>query len=710
MSMITRILICLTVSIAGGKYGLAEEKTASPAALAEIPCEWTAWPLDGGGCIQGVVFDPRQPGLVYALCDVGGVFKSLDYGKSWRVSNRGLLGDNAFTQICALTVDPQNSAVLYLLTGTGYAPARGGLFKSTDRGESWQLLSREIWADGIGPHRAWGDLIVITNQEPAAIYVGTESAGVFKSQDAGATWANLGLDGKCVSGISFDPRQPDRLLVACRQDGIFLSEDAGRNWRKTAAEFSAWDLCRDPQDSSVVYAAAVEQGVYLSKNQGQDWTRCSTGIDPQSSVASVKISPTVPGLLFAATKNGKERYVYRSADGAQSWQKAPARIEQIRKQGWILENAPWLGLSAVKTLAFDPHNPSDLYAGDWYSVLRSRDRGESWDVLPNGLATLCVHSVRFNPTNPGQILIGVLDLGLYLSDDGGNTFRHPAPVSPHFAGTYEEIAGIAFDPFDPQTIVCAACRAWTKPRDGVIIKSRDGGKTWEINNGNLGNKPILDVAYQPQRRGEMYALVEKQGFFKSRDGGTTWQAGGTGLSPAVGLFNKGWGQSSIFVDPRDGQTLFIRQNCAEGLYRSENAGQTWERIAGIGSVATICADPFAPGTYFLGQYNGGLLQSTDGGKNWRRIFPAAGKSDSVVSLICDPHHQGRLFACLSASMLGNSDCTGILVSEDSGKTWRKFSMHGLSHDVFKCMDIDFDNQRIIVGTNGGSAFCGKFRP
>ena len=101
--------------------------------------QWKPLNINGGGFVNFIIIDPEMPNIVYAGVDVGGIYKSIDYGEHWTPFNNGLKWPND-RKTAALTIDPRNGT-MYL--GTGKLGKNGGIFKRTKMDKSWQLLSRK---------------------------------------------------------------------------------------------------------------------------------------------------------------------------------------------------------------------------------------------------------------------------------------------------------------------------------------------------------------------------------------------------------------------------------------------------------------------------------------------------------------------------------------------------------------------------------------
>jgi photosystem II stability/assembly factor-like uncharacterized protein len=208
----------------------------------------------------------------------GGVVRSDDGGRSWRVQNAGM-PETAATHILR---DP--AGVLYV-TGFGR-----GVFKSTDGGEHWSLHNAGI--SGVQPF-AWrivrdatGALyLIVARRSDDGGFGNSGDGALYRSIDGAEHWSRVplpaGLNGP--NGLAIDPRDPARLYLAAwgrstRQGaadgGIYLSTDRGANWRRVLArDQHIYDVTIDPADARVLYATGFESAAWRSADRGLTWSR-----------------------------------------------------------------------------------------------------------------------------------------------------------------------------------------------------------------------------------------------------------------------------------------------------------------------------------------------------------------------------------------------------------------------------------------------------
>ncbi len=256
-------------------------------------------PFDSYQSSTALTADASTPGTaylgVYGLCSpppysgcVGGIFKTTDRGQHWQV----LQTPNKLGGVQAVAVDPTRPGILF---AAGYSIANVG-FRSLDGGVSWDPLTNGFPTDGVSR-------ILVDLRVPDSIYVGT-SHGVVKSADGGASWSATGLGNASVTSLAQDAR--GGILYAGSDVGLFSSEDSGASWTLRGFPGGVLGLAIDPR-SGAVYAATANAGVQGSSDGGRTWSALASGLQGMS-VSDLAFSPD-GSVLYAATQGGV--YVFR---------------------------------------------------------------------------------------------------------------------------------------------------------------------------------------------------------------------------------------------------------------------------------------------------------------------------------------------------------------------------------------------------------------
>lgn len=554
----------------------------------------------GSGAVGSLVLHPLDSQRVYAgLVEQGGVYRSNDGGRSWALASTGLALGMNWNYTALLAIAPSEPELLY------FSATNNGVYRSLDGGARWDLRSLDcpqVTALLVDPLDA--DHLYAPNR-----FNGRPDCppGIYESQDGAQTWQQLApelLSGGETWWLALDPRQPGR-MVASGGSGTFLTIDADRSWKQV---FAACDcLFGDPYSGD--YYCQQDTQLWVSTAGGQSWER-SGAIAPrrwpwyspfgfraspgrlylgdQAVLASqdrgqswqnlgrlgagrarLVIDPADSQRLFLVTLDKPGR-ILRSPDGGKRWQVV---LENIEPGGRLV-------FDSVGALIY----PNPASGGS--PLLRSTDGGTTWQPFGQGYPVNSARQLLPDPADPGRLwLVGECGGGIGLSEDGGLTFV-PAPGSPEnvcqplllsdatgqrlylvaWGNSYRSEDGgeswetlaplsgyfhaAALDPFDANGLYLASTHLG-------VLKTTDGGQTWQKVNRGLPGLGVNDLLADPAQPGTLYAAVAG-GVYVTYDGGAAWQplAGGLGPNPLV---------YSLALDPADSSLLYAFT--PDGLFR-----------------------------------------------------------------------------------------------------------------------------------------------
>ncbi|RPI18900.1 MAG: hypothetical protein EHM61_28610, partial [Acidobacteria bacterium] len=359
-----------------------------------------------GGSIEALACDPANPQRLWLGKSEGGLFRSDDYGSSWKPTDlSGIREKPLFVQTIFVHSIPG-----LLLVGA----KDKGLFRSTDDGSTWSQ------PPGMPPKGTVTSL-ASSPADPMTIYCGTAGGGVFKSTNGGLSWNAVQprLANVMVNDLSVDATDSRRLYAAVSgsiHGGIYRSTDGAATWTRLVSQAGsdeAFSVAIDPNDSDVVYAGAL--GVEISTDAGEKWVSCTLGISGSDLWGfwvddGQLLYAWTYNTLFRATESGfwtriASNFVRHLIVG---FHPGPEQVVATA-EGMVLRSADdghtWLehstGLPDLLCLAADPHLPGAYYAAGG-GVARSTDGGKTWSPLASpddfGIKRLVV-----DPRIPGRL-------------------------------------------------------------------------------------------------------------------------------------------------------------------------------------------------------------------------------------------------------------------------------------------------------------------
>ncbi len=569
-------------------------------------------------------------------------------------------------RITGLAMHPTNTSIIYA------GAASGGVWKTTDGGTTWSNIFNESFSIGA---------VLLDPTNPDVVYVGTGEAnpggvaiypgnGIWRSTDAGYTWANLGLTNVGQIGkIDIHPSLPGRIFVAAlgryrsrtQERGIYRSTDHGATWQRVLFlndTTGACDVLIDPANPNRILAAmwtryrpltysilnGPNSGLFLSTNGGDTWTQVTSGFPNNAANIgrmALAVAPSQPNIMYALVSNGTGVMgVYRSTDSGTSWATASTSLATGEGQSWF-----------NIILAVRPDDPNYVLAG-LTNLYRSTNGGTSWSSLGSG-GHVDQHAMLFDPANPSRVILGN-DGGVYTSATGGPspwTKSLNLPISQFYAGTVDFQL--------PE-------RHFGGTQDNGTLRTLTGAhNNWTMIYGGDGFYVLVD----PTNSNRIYAESQNGGLVYSTNGGSSFVNGTTGISASD---RKNW-NTPIAMDLTNPLTLYTGTH---RLYRTTNGMANWTAISGdltrgpngrIGTITTIDVARTNPNVIFVGTDDGKVSVTTDGGTNWTDvtgILPLRW----VTRVTIDPDSANVAYVTLSG-YLQDMTQSHIYRTSDYGQTW-----------------------------------------
>src|SRR5215468_2011295 len=557
---------------------------------------WSHLGLDGTRQIGRVLVDPRNPNIVfvaalghaYGANPDRGLFRSRDGGATWQ---KVLFRSDEVGAI-DLALDPQNSRTVYAtlwntrrppwsIYPPSYGPG-GGIFKSSDGGDTWQPMTNGLPSEGLG---RIGLAVPPSNHNRVFAIIDAKAGGLYRSDDAGASWSKISEDrriwgrGWYFCKVAADPKNPDIVYVS--NTSVYKSTDAGKTWTAIKGAPGGDDyhqLWISPDDPKRMILAS-DQGAVVSEDGAETWSSWynqpiaqlyhvatdyrfpywATGAQQDSGAVGVphrsgrgKITLADWAGLCAGGENG-----YTAPDPLHREIMFGDRVTRCNVLTGETKNvSPERGMTEparhtwTSPLVFSKADPRALYFGNQF-LFKTTNGGESWAQIspdltredpgapsnldeaaaanaPENKRRGVIYTIAPSPLRAERIWIGTDDGYIQLTDDNGKTWRNVTP--PALTG-WSKVVMMEASHFDVNTAYAAIDRHRLTDNEPYIYRARDAGKTWQKITGGLTPGVYMQtVKEDPRRRGLLFAGTEL-GVFVSFNDGEQWQSLQLNLPP-----------------------------------------------------------------------------------------------------------------------------------------------------------------------------------
>jgi len=591
-------------------------------------------PTQIGGRILDVAIDPERANTIYVATAGGGVWKSTNAGKTltpaWPIDLTQNIGALVITK----------SGVLY--AGTGEAGPGGGsltyggtgMYKSTDRGATWTQI-------GLQDASRFGRIVVDPTNEnriyaavTGTLYKPGGTRGLYRSEDAGATWTQIlkgDNDTTGVADIAIDPSDPKHIFA------------------------TTWDAQRGPNSHAYT---GVGSGVYESKDDGATFARISNpafASSPALGRIGVTFAPSDPKrvYLISTVVTGRFGGVWRSTDGGATFLPGASAnlLLSASSYSW------WFG-----RIWADPTDADRVFVAG-VSLTGSTDGGLTWGDV-TGSAHADQHAMAWDPKVPGRVYLGN-DGGIYRSDDNGAGNWEHGDSHP-----FSQLYGLDVGEQDPTRRVAGL-------QDNGVVRNYDGAKKGEWNEfgGGDGQRTLIN----PKDQEIVYGCSQYGACFVSKDGGSTQ----TDFTNQVVSTRKNW-FTPIEFDPADPSIVYTG---GEIMSRSQDDGATWTPISpdlssgpyppqdpdyrNYGTITTIAPAGLENGTIYAGTDDGNLWYTHSGGgpTGWTKASDPDLPEAWVTRVEIDRRKPSDVAYVTYSGFRTGEDAAYLLRTKDGGKTW-----------------------------------------
>jgi photosystem II stability/assembly factor-like uncharacterized protein len=514
------------------------------------------------------------------------------------------------------------------------------------------LAGDNVWTTD-GPTGVRIKSIAINPLDHYNIYIGTVDDRLYRSTDAGQTWCHLSQADMAVDiiAIAIHPFGPDTIYVGT-DAGMYKSTDAGDNWQMLYPPQGVRNDYRaiviNPAYPNIIIAGGASNE-WKSTDSGQTWEEMP--IDPNQGwdvgIQSIVVDRQNPNRYYLATNSSPYgKGAYRSLDMGESWQRIQNNIDSCGA-GWVI--------------AIDPSDGNTIYYGRYdylqvncdKCVSKSTNGGDSWiDITPDSLTNSTINDIKVSPTDPNTIYVCTIFDGLLKSPDGGRTWERKNNGL-HSSNAYR----IAIDSITGNIFLSMI--------DDGLYKSINGGDSWELISQNIYNAYSYNLAVVSDTPPHLFATCPN-GFFESINDGQSWDRLDIGIPPyniLYGLLTDWRLPGYIFVGSCRAS---IHSTGPPGIYISSDDGNTWSfhnnglnpndcyRFMAASIVSSQDVRLFAVG-------EADIYKSDDLGENWSLCFEGNPSDYYSYRIKVSP-------ASPNIIAVGNDD-GHILVSFDRGGTW-----------------------------------------
>ncbi|SFG81644.1 Uncharacterized protein SAMN04487988_108178 [Algoriphagus hitonicola] len=588
-----------------------------------------------------------------------------------------------------------------------FASTGGGVWKTVDSGRTWKSVSDGFFGGSIGA-------VAVSQSDTAVVYAGggektvrgnvSFGYGVWRSADAGKTWERAGLDkSRFVSRLRIHPEDPNTVYAAVLGDifkpdqtrGVYKTTDGGKNWKQVLFaddQSGAVDLILDPNDPNVLYATtwelkrtpySLESGgagskMYKSTDGGENWedlTEKEGFPEGLLGIMGITVSPVNSDRLYAIIEN-ENGGVFTSKDGGETWEKTNDD-RSLRQRAWYYTR-----------IYADTQDEETVYVLN-VSYHKSTDGGKKFKGAnaPHGDH----HDLWIDPENNQRMIIAD-DGGAQISEDGGNNWS--SMMNQPTAQFYRVTTDNSF----PYRIYGAqqdnsTMRIRHRVAGGGGISEDDWEPTAGGESGWIAPDPTdNDIVYGGSYGGYLTRVDHRNDITRSVN---VWPNNPMGHGAEDMKYRFQW-NFPIFFSPHNPKMLYTTSN---RFHRSTNEGQSWEvfspdltrndqsklgpsggpitkdntSVEYYATIFTAAESPVKAGVIWAGSDDGLVHVTTDNGTIWQNVTPAEMPEWlQINSIEASPFDPAEAYFAATGYKSGNYE-PYLYKTKDYGKTWTKIT-------------------------------------
>jgi photosystem II stability/assembly factor-like uncharacterized protein len=675
------------------------------------------------GRVSDFAFHPDHPEIHYVSMASGNLWKTENNGVTWAP----VFDNEGSYAIGVVELDPGNPSAVWVGTGENNSQrsvgSGDGVYRSLDGGKSWNNMGLEDSGhiSMIRFHPENSNTIYVAAQGP--LWTPGGDRGLYKTSDGGESWELLlGIDENTgINEFVIDPANPDVIVASSYQrrrhvwtlinggpgSGIHKTNDGGKTWRKIAGDLPSGDLGRiglamAPSAPNVLYAIIEadeeDRGVYRSTDFGESWEKRSDRMSSSPQYYNeLYVDPLNPQRVYSV-----DTFTHVSEDGGASWEKISIKNRHVD------DHALWI----------DPRNTKHLFIGGDGGVYESWDRGDTWRHIRNLPAT---QFYRATPDNdfPFYNVCGGTQDNFTLCGPSRNTYTDGISNADWWIAQFGDGYKTQIDPDDANIVYAqyqygglARFDRVTGERLAITPQPGAGENDYKWN----WNSPLI---ISPHKHERLYYGSER--LFRSDDRGESWVA-------VSGDLSRGIDRNELEVMGRIWSVDAIAKNMSTSMYGSlialnespllegliyvgtddgliqitQDGGQHWQRTGSFKGVPDMSLVEDIIASYHdadiayavfdnhkRGDYKPYILKTEDRGDSWNLMVQGLPARGSVHTIIEDHVDPGLMFAGTEY---------GLFFSNNGGGTWHELT--SLPTIAVRDLEIQRREGDLVIGTFG----------